>query len=123
MAGLCKMENTCEGWRVKGETSCVSLGRVRKRTSGRAATRRGKERERERERERKKGGCDGREKENGTTRTWRAEQKHRARRERESWRDAEEKGLMRMKQGSGCMRRCIDDAREHSPGRCTLKVH
>ena len=43
--------------------------------------------------------------------------------ERESWRDAEEKGLMRMKQGSGCMRRCIDDAREHSPGRCTLKVH
>lgn len=44
-------------------------------------------------------------------------------RERESWRDAEEKGLMRMKQGSGCTRRCIDDAREHSPGRCTLKVH
>ena len=44
-------------------------------------------------------------------------------RKRELWRDAEEKGLMRMKQGSGCMRRCIDDAREHSPGRCTLKVH
>lgn len=42
-------------------------------------------------------------------------------RKRELWRDAEEKGLM--KRGSGRMRRCIDDAREHSPGRCTLKVH
>lgn len=44
-------------------------------------------------------------------------------RERGGRGDAEEKGLMRMKQGSGCMRRCIDDAREHSLGRCTLKVH